>query len=430
MDGYDIGAKFYCDVPEAPPYFAISNTGVSNQIEIKWVNPDRTVHGTPLDTIAFVQLWRNDSLIAEVNAAGNQDTLEYFDITPRPDYYRYRICAVDTLGNKGRILYGNEEWLGGPLEGIVIWELDITPITRSALEAAMEEMGYSTQRIYSTQTWSKYPLGEEVDAVFVCLGIFPNNHVLGGEEALVLKDYLDGGGNVYMEGGDTWFFDAQTIVHPYFGIDATSDGSSDLFNVRGQPGTVYENMDFVYSGENSWMDHIEPLGTSQRILFNPATSSGVAIANNAGSYKTIGTSFEFGGLTDGVSPSTKEELLSKMFDFFGIVITDIPISTNDILLPESFTLKQNFPNPFNISTTFQFGLPSPGEVLINIYAVTGQKIFSQNLGKFSAGWHEIQWDGSNSCRSTIASGIYFYQFIFHNQTDTRSIQTGKMYLIK
>jgi hypothetical protein len=430
MDGYDMGARFHHDVPEAPPYFAINNASGMNQINIRWINPNRTVHGTPLDTIAFVQLWRNGSLIAEVQAATSQDTLEFVDIAPRPDYYRYRILAVDTSGNKGRILYSNENWLGGPLDGIVIWELDMTPITGAALLAAVEEFGYPNERVYNTQTWTKYPLGDGVDAVFVCLGIFPNNRVLGVDEALVLKDYLDSGGNVYMEGGDTWFFDPQTVVHPYFRINATSDGSSDLFNVRGQQGTVYQNMNFVYSGENSWIDHIEPLGGSQKILYNPATSTGVAIANNAGSYKTIGASFEFGGLTDGVSPSTKEELLRKMFDFFGIVITDIPISTDNILLPESFTLKQNFPNPFNLSTTFQFGLPTPGEVAINIYAVTGQKIFSQNLGKFAAGWHELQWNGSNNWGSTVASGIYFYKFVFHNQVETRSVQTGKMYFIK
>ena len=156
----------------------------------------------------------------------------------------------------------------------------------------------------------------------------------------------------------------------------------------------------------------------------------MAIANNAGSYKTIGTSFEFGGLADGTTPSTKKDLMSNIFDFFGIVVTDIPVRTDDIFLPESFTLKQNFPNPFNISTNFQFGLPTPGEVLINIYAVTGQSIFSQNLGEFAAGGHMYQWNGSNKSGNTVASGIYFYQFIFRNQTEAQSIQTGKMYLIK
>ncbi|NIT57423.1 MAG: hypothetical protein GWN00_14680, partial [Aliifodinibius sp.] len=279
MDGYDMGAKFYHDIPQAPPYFALNNIEVADQIQLRWVNPTTTVHGTPLDTLSSIQLWRSDSLIADVTVNNMQDTLEYMDIPPRPDYYRYQICAVDTLGNRGRKLYSNEQWIGGAIEGIVIWELDTTPITSAALKSAMQQLGYPSEQIYLSQTSTRYPLESTVDAVFVCLGIFSNNHVLSDDEALRLKNYLDAGGNVYMEGGDTWYYDTQTVVHPYFSINAISDGSSDLFNVQGQPGTAYENMSFVYNGENSWMDHIEPTGTSQRILYNPATSSGVGVAN-------------------------------------------------------------------------------------------------------------------------------------------------------
>jgi len=400
------------------------------QIGISWLNPNRTVHGTPLDTIAFVQLWRNDSLIAEVAPASMQDTAQYFDNIPRADYYRYRICAVDLSGNKGRILYGNEEWYGGPLDGIVIWELDPTPVSSEALRTAMVELGYSEDQIYISQTSTRYPLDIKVDAVFVCLGIYSNNHALSDDEALRLKDYLDGHGNVYMEGGDTWYFDTQTVVHPYFHINAVADGSSDLFNVKGQAGTAYENMNFVYAGENSWMDHIEPIGGSQRILFNPATSSGTAIAYNGDNYKTIGASFELGGLVDGTSPSTKKELVSKIFDFFGIVITDVPIAENNPQIPQTFSLKQNYPNPFNLSTTFQFGLPSFGSVELNIYSITGQRISGKNLGEFPAGWHIFQWNGSNDRGRTVASGIYFYQFIFKNLDGEQFVRTGKMHLIK
>jgi hypothetical protein len=262
------------------------------------------------------------------------------------------------------------------------------------------------------------------------LGIYPNNHVLTNEDALVLKNYLDAGGNVYMEGGDTWYYDTQTVVHPYFNINATSDGSSDLNNVQGQTGTVYENMNFAYNGENSFMDHIEAQGTSQRILLNPSTSSGVGVAYDADIYKTIGTSFELGGLVDATSPSTKKELVDKIFEYFEIVITDIPTTTSNDLLPDDFTLNQNYPNPFNLSTAFKFGLPSSGKVTLNIYSITGQRILSKNLGEYLAGWHEFRWNGSNNQNNIIASGIYFYQFVFRNTNGEQLIKTGKMHLIK
>ena len=48
-----------------------------------------------------------------------------------------------------------------------------------------------------------------------------------------------------MEGGDTWYFDDTTAVHPYFEIDAMDDGCADLFHVAGDTGTVYNNMYFI-----------------------------------------------------------------------------------------------------------------------------------------------------------------------------------------
>lgn len=430
MDGYDLGAMFYHDVPQAPSYFELAYNEAAEQIKLRWLNPTTTVHGNPLDTLQSIQLWRNDSLIAELSVDNMQDTMEFVDNLNQPDYYRYQICAVDIGGDYGRKLYSNEQWMGGAMEGIVIWELDPTPITGTALKTAIQQLGYPSEKVYFASNSNRYPLESTVDVVFVCLGIYSSNHVLTSDEALRLKNYLDAGGNVYMEGGDTWYFDTQTVVHPYFSINAVADGSADLFNVKGQPGTRYDNMDFVYSGENAWMDHIEPAGTSQRILFNPSTSSGVAIAHDADLYKTIGASFELGGLVDGASPSTKEELLSKIFDFFEITITDIEEDPVNINVPQSFALKQNYPNPFNITTTFQFGLPAAGDVVVNIYAVTGQKIFSKFLGELPAGWHVFQWNGSNRYGASVASGVYFYQLGFKNSDGMRLFKAGKMHLMK
>ena len=42
-------------------------------------------------------------------------------------------------------------------------------------------------------------------SIFVCLGTYDQNHVLTAEEGQVLADYLNQGGNLYMEGADTWY---------------------------------------------------------------------------------------------------------------------------------------------------------------------------------------------------------------------------------
>jgi len=160
-------------------------------------------------------------------------------------------------------------------------------------------------------------------SVFVCLGIYSNNHVLASSEGQLLADYLNAGGMIYMEGGDTWYYDSQTAVHPMFHIAGVSDGSGDLASIQGQTGTFTEGMTFSYSGENSWIDRINPVAPAFTIFANSSPAYNCAVAYDAGTYKTIGASFEFGGLTDGSSLSTKKELMAKIVEFFGLYIVPV-----------------------------------------------------------------------------------------------------------
>jgi hypothetical protein len=154
-------------------------------------------------------------------------------------------------------------------------------------------------------------------SIFLSLGIYSDNHVLSSSEGQALADFLNGGGNLYMEGGDTWYYDDQTAVHTMFNINGESDGSSDLSTISGETGTMTAGMTFSYSGDNNWIDHISAQTPAVQILENQSPVYGTGIAYDAGTYKTIGASHEFGGLTDGASPSTKEELMAVYLEFFG-----------------------------------------------------------------------------------------------------------------
>lgn len=156
------------------------------------------------------------------------------------------------------------------------------------------------------------------EGVFICLGIFSDNHELTPVEGQVLADYLNNGGSIYMEGGDTWAYDPPTVVHPMFNINGTFDGSGDLGTIIGQNDTFTENMSFGYNGDNNWIDHLEPITPAFRIFDNQNPLYGTGIAQDAGTYKTIGVSFEFGGLIDGTTPSTKTELMSRYLEFLDI----------------------------------------------------------------------------------------------------------------
>lgn len=158
-------------------------------------------------------------------------------------------------------------------------------------------------------------------AVFVCLGIYPNYTILGSLYGQLLAGYLNNGGNLYMEGGDTWAYNSPTAVHPMFNIDGVADGTDDMAIVVGQAGTFTENMIFSYSGENGYMDHIAPFSPAFMIFENQSPNYGTCVAYDAGTYKTIGAAHEFGGLDDGTFPSTREELMVRYLEFFGLSIS-------------------------------------------------------------------------------------------------------------
>ena len=83
-------------------------------------------------------------------------------------------------------------------------------------------------------------------------------------------------------------------------------------------------------------------------------------------------------------------------------------------IPDVFTLEQNFPNPFNPSTTIAFSLPSSGHVSLEVYDTSGRVVRQIVNDRLSAGRYEVSFDADN-----LGSGIYFYRLRFGNEVHTR-----------
>jgi hypothetical protein len=94
-------------------------------------------------------------------------------------------------------------------------------------------------------------------------------------------------------------------------------------------------------------------------------------------------------------------------------------------VPAIFNLAQNFPNPFNATTTLRFELPESADLQLNIYNVKGQLVRSLLHKQMPAGYHQIYWDGLDEQGRSLSSGIYLYRLC----TPTY-IKTKKMVLMK
>lgn len=95
-----------------------------------------------------------------------------------------------------------------------------------------------------------------------------------------------------------------------------------------------------------------------------------------------------------------------------------PVTPEEI--PSFATLEQNFPNPFNNSTTIRYGLPEPAFVEISVYNLLGQKVSTLVSEERTAGFHNVVFNASR-----LSSGLYFYRL----STD-RGTETKKLLLVK
>jgi hypothetical protein len=94
-------------------------------------------------------------------------------------------------------------------------------------------------------------------------------------------------------------------------------------------------------------------------------------------------------------------------------------------MPEATFLAQNWPNPFNPSTTISFGLKSGGHVSLRIFDAAGRLVTTLVDESRTAGDYTVEWNGKAGNGMPAASGIYFYRL-----KTTEFEETKKMVLLR
>lgn len=92
-------------------------------------------------------------------------------------------------------------------------------------------------------------------------------------------------------------------------------------------------------------------------------------------------------------------------------------SNEEIIFPTSFTLNNNFPNPFNPSTTFKFSIQNNSKVDFSIFNISGQKIKNLIQNEYAKGTHSIIWYGDDENGNPVSSGVYFYKLNVNGKTE-------------
>ncbi|MDX2128287.1 MAG: T9SS type A sorting domain-containing protein [Chloroherpetonaceae bacterium] len=223
---------------------------------------------------------------------------------------------------------------------------------------------------------------------------------------------------------------AYTYTNPRF-LGGSFDGSSALatgvISLTGNP-TAYSYLNPRFYGGNfdgSSRDTsavISLIGTpSPYTYLNPrfyggsfdgsvALASAIITLEGGSSAYTYTNPRYFGGSFSGFSSIRA----------LGPVTLDVPNRERPI--PKDFALLQNFPNPFNPTTTLRYQLPRSGFVQLEVFDVLGRKVATLISETKAAGYYTYTLSAN---QLALGSGVYFYRIQSGDFSEIR-----KMILLK
>lgn len=243
----------------------------------------------------------------------------------------------------------------------------------------------------------------------------------------VLRSYLESGGNLFINGsrfasalGRSNDRDTRAFLSEYLKIDFSGTTTPTCNEVVGAPGTPFQGISFFFKREEPYrvdtLDEIRPVGSGLPVL--QCTAGRVMAVAYRG---TFGSGSRAGAIVTMAVPfetiatdSERSSLMSAVLNFFNIVT-----GVQDLIadrLPEAFFLSQNFPNPFNPTTSLRMGVPYPADVSLKIFDVLGREVATLVDEEQQPGTYTVVWDASH-----VAGGIYFARMQAGSFVQTRRL---------
>lgn len=134
----------------------------------------------------------------------------------------------------------------------------------------------------------------------------------------------------------------------------------------------------------------------------------------------LSNSYAQGGSLRG--SSVKIDGIRVGLSWAGSVLSSINQISN--IIPDGFSVSQNFPNPFNPSTKISFRIPEEGNVKLEIFDITGRSVSLLTDERYSAGEYSVNFNAA-----ALSSGTYFYKLNFNSRSNA-DVRVLKMTLVK
>ncbi|MCP4569819.1 MAG: M6 family metalloprotease domain-containing protein [FCB group bacterium] len=271
--------------------------------------------------------------------------------------------------------------------------------------------------------------------------------ILSADEITAMKGFLDDGGNLFLNGqGLAKQLSTQDpdFLNNYLHASYVDTSYNLIPVLRPTTGPVSGDLIMMAintsgsAGNQTVYDHILPVGDGQAewkvddYFYPPGQPEDYGAVSYSGDYKIVFFAFGFESIVEGGTPfELRENVFNEIMDFFGKLPTDINDNTGfDNALPSQISLNQNFPNPFNPTTSISY-LISYGSgaridrTRLELFDILGRKVITLIDREEAPGAYKVLWDGRDRDGQKAASGIYFYRLTRGDMKESK-----KMILLK
>ncbi|MGB5530383.1 MAG: T9SS type A sorting domain-containing protein, partial [Ignavibacteriaceae bacterium] len=228
---------------------------------------------------------------------------------------------------------------------------------------------------------------------------FPNNNSVAFTDA---SSGVSAGTEINWtsDGGLTWFLKTEQIPGEVISAASAEQIQGKFFFVAGSD---------VYKTDNTGDSYIQDYSQSDPLRFIDVDVIKVGENNWITAYAT-----------------GDNGTIAKYMELYLVTETEF----EEFTIPESFALKQNFPNPFNPTTNIEFSLPVAADIQLVVYNILGQQVASLINEQRSAGNHSVLWNANDSNGMKLSSGIYLYKLKASGVDGSEFQEIKKMVLLK
>lgn len=236
-------------------------------------------------------------------------------------------------------------------------------------------------------------------------------------------------------GGNALFNDYMTFA--ILGDDHVALGEPISPVLTGTTGGCFDGLSFYAYGGCAVINSFDVFGSTGSTNAELVSSSGAVYsvsqttANNGGSTaRVLLDGFSFHYIRDIAAGGTVPARTLYLVAVLEWLVNNPSAPTGIGDTPKQLAnnqLDNNFPNPFNPTTTIRYSIKEQGAVSLKIYNAAGQLVRTlvNDVQTPQASGFNVTWDGKNDSGQTVSSGVYFYKLVANNFVDTK-----KMVLLK